>query len=263
MTILTIVLAVLILLVISFLLKRPKSVGSLPDSTVQNLPASLNTAIPFYSALTAEDKIKFEKLITGFLDQVKIEGVGTEITDIDKLMVASSAVIPIFGFGDWRYRNLTNVVLYPDTFDQDFQFEGAERSILGMVGSGYMNGQMILSRTALAKGFSTSAGKENVGIHEFVHLIDKSDGATDGTPELLLKHEYAEPWLKMIHQEMHNIEKGKSDINPYAITNEAEFFAVASEYFFEKPEQFKHKHPELYAQMSQMFMQDHAGQNTK
>lgn len=258
---LALVLVALALLVIFYLLRKPKSDHPLPDAAIKGLPELLESAIPYYRALNVTEKKRFESLVTAFLDQVSIEGVGTEITDTDRLLVAASGVIPIFGFSDWRYRNLTNVVLYPDTFDQDFQFEGAERSILGMVGSGYMNGQMVLSRTALQKGFSASAGKENVGIHEFVHLIDKSDGATDGTPELLLKHEYAAPWLKMIHQEMQNIEKGKSDINPYAITNEAEFFAVASEYFFEKPEQFKHKHPELYAQMSEMFMQDNAKTN--
>jgi Mlc titration factor MtfA (ptsG expression regulator) len=174
-------------------------------------------------------------------------------------MIASSAVIPIFGFKDWEYRNLTNVILYPDTFDGEFQFEGGSRNILGMVGSGYMNGQMILSRAALIKGFSKSAGKENTAIHEFVHLLDKSDGATDGVPENLLAHEYVLPWLKMIHQEIHKIEAGKSDINPYAITNEAEFFAVVAEYFFQKPTELKHKHPELYEILSTIFMQDRAG----
>jgi Mlc titration factor MtfA (ptsG expression regulator) len=64
------------------------------------------------------------------------------------------------------------------------------------------------------------------------------------------------PWLKMIHQEIHKIEAGRSDINPYAITNEAEFLAVVSEYFFQKPTELKHKHPELYEMLSTMFSQD-------
>lgn len=129
-----------------------------------------------------------------------------------------------------------------------------------MVGSGYMNGQMILSRAALVKGFGKSAGMENTAIHEFVHLLDKSDGATDGVPENLLAHQYVLPWVKMIHQEINKIEHGKSDINPYAITNEAEFLAVVSEYFFQKPGQLKHKHPELYDMLSRIFAQDPAAQ---
>jgi len=60
---------------------------------------------------------------------------------------------------------------------------------------------------------------------------------------------------------MHRIESGKSDINPYALTNEAEFFAVAAEYFFEKPEALQHKHPELYAQLSQIFGQNPASES--
>ena len=250
--------ATIFLLLFIFVLRKKKPGSDSQAHQITDFAGLLERSIPYYSLLAPAEKTRFELLISEFLQQVNVEGVGVEITDLERIWVAASAVIPTFGFDAWRYRNLTNVLLYPDTFDQDFQFEGAERSILGMVGSGYMNGQMILSRSALEKGFSSSAGKENVGIHEFVHLIDKSDGATDGTPELLLKHEYAAPWIKMIHLEMQKIEKGKSDINPYAITNEAEFLAVASEYFFEKPAQFKHKHPELYAQMSSMFMQDHA-----
>lgn len=218
--------------------------------------------IDFYNNLNDTDKLYFEDKIEQFLDAVHIEGVGLEVNDVDRLMVASSAVIPIFAFKDWSYRNVTNVLLYPDTFDEQYQFEGdSGRSIMGMVGSGYMNGQMILSRKALEKGFSKNSGAENTGIHEFVHLLDKVDGATDGIPEQLLPNEYIKPWIRMMHQEISKIEAGRSDINPYAATNEAEFFAVASEYFFEKPDKFQTKHPELYDLLSKAFGQDPANNN--
>ena len=212
--------------------------------------------VEFYQLLQPREKIRYENKIAAFLAEVHMEGVGTDIDALDRLLVASSAVIPVFGFPDWRYKNLTNVLLYPDTFNTDFQFEGGSRNILGMVGTGYMNGQMVLSRSALHQGFSKHAGRENTGIHEFVHLLDKSDGATDGIPENLMKHEYTVPWIKMMHQEMQRIAQGKSDINPYAVTNEAEFFAVVSEYFFERPRLFKEKHPELYKMLADSFSQD-------
>lgn len=215
----------------------------------------LNEHIRYYQLLDDKEKGRFEKLVNEFLQYVRIEGVGTEVTDLDKVYIAASAVVPIFGFPDWKYRNLTNVILYPDTFDHNFQFEGDERNILGMVGSGYMNGQMLLSRAALIRAFSSSSGTEHTAIHEFVHLLDMSDGATDGVPENLMRHEYTLPWLKMMHEEMRRIEQGHSDINPYALTNEAEFLAVASEYFFQKPEKFKLHHPEMYDQMSRIFGQ--------
>ncbi|MGY4385930.1 Mlc titration factor MtfA (ptsG expression regulator) [Pedobacter sp. UYP24] len=218
----------------------------------------LSIHIEFYNRLSPAKQDLFEQKIEQFLSYVSLEGVGFEVNDTDRIMVAASAVIPIFGFEGWTYRNITNVLLYPDTFDHEFQFEGEGRNIEGMVGSGYMNGQMILSRSALQKGFSKNAGKENTAIHEFVHLVDGADGATDGIPEGFLKHKYTAPWVKMMHQEINRIEKGHSDINPYAITNQAEFFAVTSEYFFEKPEQFQNSHPELYTMLSRAFAQDTA-----
>lgn len=241
-----------------FILKgysRPKNLAPLSAEDKKLLLEN----VQFYQQLQPREKIRYENRIAAFLAATHIEGVGTTIDPLDRLLVASSAVIPVFGFPDWRYQNLTNVLLYPDTFNTDFQFEGGSRNILGMVGTGYLNGQMVLSRSALRQGFSASAGKENTGIHEFVHLIDKSDGATDGIPENLMKHEYALPWVKMMHQEIQRIEQGKSDINPYAVTNEAEFFAVVSEYFFEKPQLFKDKHPDLYNMLANAFSQDLAG----
>ncbi|QEM10133.1 zinc-dependent peptidase [Mucilaginibacter rubeus] len=251
---------IIIALAVFFFLNKKKVVNEVPVAGI-NYKLLLEQHIPYYQHLDNTQKALFEQKIIGFLSDITIEGIGTTVSDADKVMIAASAVIPIFGFNDWKYRNLTNVILYPDTFDNEFQFEGENRSILGMVGSGYMNGQMILSRAALTKGFSKSAGKENTAIHEFVHLLDKSDGATDGVPENLLAHEYVMPWLKMIHQEIHKIEAGRSDINPYAITNEAEFLAVVAEYFFQKPNELKHKHPELYEMLSTMFSQDLADDN--
>lgn len=248
---------VVVALVAYFFLKSSKSKQEIVVHAV-DYKLLLSTHIQFYNLLDDAGKLLFEQKINTFLSGITIEGVGTAVEDPDRIMIASSAVIPIFGFKGWEYRNLTNVILYPDTFDGEFQFEGENRSILGMVGTGYMNGQMILSRAALIKGFSKQAGKENTAIHEFVHLLDKSDGATDGVPENLLAHEYVLPWLKMIHQEIHKIEAGRSDINPYAVTNEAEFFAVVAEYFFQKPDELKHKHPELYEMLSTIFIQDRA-----
>lgn len=215
----------------------------------------LENNVAFYAELDKEKKNLFEEKLTRFLGSVKIEGIGTEVSALDRILVGASAVIPILGFNEWEYRNLGTVLLYPDTFNKDFQFAEGDRNILGMVGDGYMNGQMILSQSALRHGFSKSAGNENTGIHEFVHLIDKSDGATDGVPQYFIQHNYTIPWVKMMHQEIRKIEDNQSDINPYAITNEAEFFAVTSEYFFENPERMKDKHPALYDSLSKIFGQ--------
>ncbi len=253
MYILIIVIGVIVLICFFFATRHKVVPNKQANAVYRKL---LNEHVDYYFRLDQDERKRFEKLVSEFLFDVNIEGVGTEVTDLDRVLIASSAIIPVFGLGNWKYKNLTNVILYPDTFDTEFQFEGENRNIMGMVGSGYMNGQMLLSRAALDKGFSRFPGKENAAIHEFVHLLDKSDGATDGVPENLMTHQYTIPWLKMMHQEMHRIGAGKSDINPYALTNEAEFFAVVSEYFFEQPDKFQRMHPAIYDQLSLIFNQN-------
>lgn len=211
--------------------------------------------VAFYNSLNADEKKLFEYEVHEFLLNCKITGVSTDINLTDKILVASSAVIPIFAFPEWKYYNLQEVLVYEGNFDEGFQTEGSENHIMGMVGTGYMEGKMILSKTALEKGFSNASDKGNTAIHEFIHLIDKMDGATDGIPELLLDKQYIIPWLNIIHKEIDNIWENKSDINPYGGTCPTEFLAVAGEYFFEKANLMEEKHPELYKMMEMMFRQ--------
>ncbi|HEY0055747.1 MAG TPA: M90 family metallopeptidase [Pedobacter sp.] len=240
-------------LVLFFVLKKPGAGNVKNPELPKHMTSLLNEHISFYRKLDQEEKIKFEQKVSNFIGKVNIEGVGTEIEDVDRILVAASAIIPIFKFGNWEYRNLTSVTLYPDTFNQDFQFEGEDRSVLGVVGTGFMHRQMILSKNALTEGFRIDSDARNTAIHEFVHLLDMADGDADGVPELLLDSACFSPWIKAIQKEMKRIEKGNSDIDPYALTNDAEFLAVVSEYFFEKPEKMKRRYPELYSFADRMY----------
>lgn len=221
-----------------------------------NYPQLLDEHVSYYRSLSDEKKKLFEERVNHFLHHIRIEGVGTTVDDLDKVLVASSAIIPIFGFDDWYYP-LTNVLLYEDRFDTDFQTTGDERNILGMVGEGgALQSTMVLSKPALHEGFANETSKGNTGIHEFVHLIDKVDGSTDGSPAYLLEKDHIKPWLQLIHKSINDIKANHSDINPYGITNEAEFFAVVSEYFFKRPDLLQEKHPELFARLEEIFHQN-------
>ena len=121
-----------------------------------------------------------------------------------------------------------------------------------------MNRLMILSKPDLVAGFRNFGDKRNVGIHEFAHLVDKSDGTIDGLPHVGLDQAAIGPWIDLVRRKMAEMEAGDSDINPYGLTNEAEFFAVAIEAFFETPIKFRRKHPKLYGQLSAYFQQDPA-----
>lgn len=216
----------------------------------------LRQRVFFYKELPEKDKQLFEKRVQQFLASKHIEEIDTEIDDTIKLMVASSAIIPTFAFPEYNYPNVKNILIYPNSFDDQFQtqrFEGHKQFISGMVGNRFMNGTVILSKPDLIKAFDGLPHKENVGIHEFVHLLDKEDGTIDGIPELLLQHRYVGPWLHEIKNEMRKIRAGKSDINPYALTNNSEFLAVVSEYFLSNSKTFHSRHPKLFKFLSSIY----------
>lgn len=216
----------------------------------------LEKEVDYYRHLSNSDKQEFEARCLSFLDTVKIEGVGVTVELKDYMLIAASAIIPIFAFKKWTYPNLTNIMVYPAHFNADYQFEGhADRNIMGMVGEGAMNGQMILSKSALEYGFKNAADGQNTAIHEFVHLIDKTDGTVDGIPSYLLDKAAVIPFMNLIREEINKIKQHKSDIDTYGMTNPGEFFAVASEYFFENPAKFQKNHPELYLALSRIFEQ--------
>lgn len=223
----------------------------------------LQDEIPFYQQLNAQQQISFQERMQQFLAGVKITGVKTTVADLDKVLIAASAIIPIFNFDGWHYINLHEILLYPDSFSHDFEQQGAGRDILGMVGNGSMNNVMILSQYELRQAFSNKTGKNNTAIHEFVHLVDKTDGSIDGIPNFILDKQYLLPWLQRMQQEIALIKNDESDINPYGATNESEFFAVVAEYFFERPDLLHQKHPELYSLLVQIFNLKQQGVKTE
>ena len=253
-----IILIIVVLFIIFVKLFRKVSRNSW-EKPIKPFPASwrktLFEKVTFYSNLNQAEKQQFEFKVHEFLINCTITGVETEVNEYDRVLVAASAIIPIFAFPDWQYFNLKEVLLYPGLFNEQFGTDGESRSIAGMVGTGYMEGKMILSKQALHHGFRNESDKKNTAIHEFVHLIDKADGNIDGIPSLLLEKQYAIPWIDLIQKKIEEIYEGESDINPYGATNKTEFFAVISEYFFERPKLLQQKHPELYKLLERIFNQ--------
>ncbi|MFC5624971.1 zinc-dependent peptidase [Algoriphagus winogradskyi] len=260
----------LFIALILYLLFRPKKIKSgydAPEVFPEKWRLYLLQEVNFYASLDDEDKAIFEADILRFLKRVRITGIKTTVDDEDRLLVASSAVIPVFAFPDWEYSTLHEVLLYPDLFTEKYDFSEQERNISGMVGSGgVMHHVVIFSKPALHQGFENASDKMNVGIHEFVHLFDKQDGDIDGIPTIIMKNQAVLPWLHLISENTKEMLSGRSDINIYGATNKQEFLAVASEYFFERPKLFKEKHPELYEVLSEVFQTDLAtsqnGDNT-
>lgn len=213
----------------------------------------------YYSSLSEEGQKLFAQRVAFLLADVQIDGIDTEADDTVKLLVAASAVIPTFALPYFDYPNLRNVLVYSDVFNERFQTdidEDDEMHNSGMVGTGFLNYTVLLSRRDLLAGFSGMRTRRNVGIHEFVHLLDKADGAIDGVPAILMDHASIPSWLELVGKEMNDIERGRSDIDPYALTDQGEFFAVVCEYFFNSPERCRENHPELFDALCLIFHQD-------
>ncbi|MBL0130826.1 MAG: zinc-dependent peptidase [Chitinophagaceae bacterium] len=183
----------------------------------------LTDYVQFYRQLDEEAKEKFEKRIEHFLSAVKITGVNAVVEDLDRLLIASGAIIPVFAIPDWQYITLHEVLLYPGAFNEDFDQAGSDRPIAGMVGTGAMQHVMIITKWQLRQGFINNQDAHNTAIHEFVHLIDKMDGTFDGVPEIILERKYVERWKQIMDSTISRMKNHGSDIDMYGATNPTEF----------------------------------------
>ncbi|HPG11459.1 MAG TPA: M90 family metallopeptidase [Chitinophagaceae bacterium] len=241
---------IVILILLAFRMKSDKAVmAALPD----NYKEILESYVQFYRQLDEMRKREFEKRVEQFLLDVKITGVNAVVEEIDLLLIASGAIIPVFSFPDWRYINLHEVLLYPGTFNRDYDQVGESRSISGMVGTGPMQHKMILTKWQVRQGFINNNDANNTAIHEFAHLVDKMDGTFDGVPEIILERKYVKEWRQLMEKTIHHMKTHGSDINMYGATNPVEFFAVISEYFFEQPALLKTHHPDLYSMLTRIY----------
>jgi len=218
----------------------------------------LSKSVSFYARLSDSDKTLFEQRCNAFIHATEFIGHDVEVDDTDRLLVAAGSVILAWGFSRWHYVKVDTVILVSASFNEDSEFGHADSNISGLVGTHHLAGKMILSQAALHHGFSNDQDKLNVAIHEFSHLIDMADGEIDGLPRQIADSAFCLPWLNMVQNGIDDIDQGRSSIRNYGATNQAEFFAVISEYFFERPKLLKKKHPELYKALEKFYRQNRA-----
>lgn len=247
--ILLVLFLIILIILIALRIKKKKSFTHLPE----NYKELLYDYVKFYRQLNEEGKEHFEKRVEDFLASVKITGTNAVAEDLDIILIAAGAVIPVYAIPDWHYINLHEVLLYPGAFNEEFDQGGTDRSYTGMVGTGAMQNVMILTKWQLRQGFINNNDAHNTAIHEFVHLIDKMDGTMDGVPEIILERKYVERWKNLMNITIEQMKNAGSDINMYGASSPVEFFAVISEYFFEQPNLLKENHPELYEMLVRIY----------
>jgi Mlc titration factor MtfA (ptsG expression regulator) len=222
-----------------------------PDAFRQVLEKDVDA----YRKLGAADKKRFEGDVAVFLAEQQITGPrGEAIDDELRVLVAASATIVVFGRPGFRYPTTRDVVVYEEAFTGSYEVGAKGANVLGMV---HGAGPILFSARALRDGFRNPRDANNVGLHEFAHVLDFDTGQADGVPGIM-PWGSVKPWLGVMHAETRRIRRHQSILRDYGATNEAEFFAVATEMFFEQPERMKDGHPALYALLVSTYGQDPA-----
>lgn len=155
MTAVFVVAMVFILLTGSFFYFASRNKGNnhiVPEDTEKLLLAK----VAFYKELDEEQRRQFAARVKDFLGEVAIKGIEVDITPADRVLVAAGAIIPIFAFPDWTYRNISEVLLYKGSFNKQFETDGEERNVLGMVGDGAMHRIMVMSLPSLRSSFANA-----------------------------------------------------------------------------------------------------------
>lgn len=216
--------------------------------------ATLEQRVSFYRKLEPEKKLEFERNVRCFLAEHTIAGPKQREVSLEtKVLVAASAAVLLFGREDLDLPSRIDIVVYPEAFTDEYEVK-RKGEILGQA---HAQGPVILSERALVEGFARAGDGQNVGIHEFAHMLDLEGARFDGTPSGMDGHA-ARSWASLVHNEIARIGRHKSILRQYGATNEAEFFAVASEAFFERPSAMKEKHPDLYRALCEFYGQDPA-----
>ncbi len=223
--------------------------------------------LPFLAGLSADEERRLKELAVVFLAEKQIAPVrGLALSDDDRVEIALQACLPVLELGlDW-YDGWVGIVVHPS----DFHVQRSQTGEDGVVhewddelaGESWPGGPVVLSWEALDDSGSVPAGGANVVIHEFAHKLDMAAGEADGVPPLPSR-EARERWIETFDAAFDRfcaaVDAGKETfLDPYAAEHEAEFFAVASEAFFESPKALKREYPELYDLFKGFYRQDPA-----
>jgi hypothetical protein len=225
-------------------------------ATRRPLPAAavewLERTVQLYARLDREARHRFDTDVRIVLDEWIFEGVGpVEVTDGMRLGVAAAAALLLHGRPEWELPYRQTVLFYPDSFDDEYLVE-SEGEFDGMA---HQQGPVILSAKALDESWRDGEDGGNVVLHELAHLLDYKTEFADGVPSLVDPRSTV-AWQTLVRKEMRRIRRRRSILDRYGATDPAEFFAVAVESFFGKPDRLEARHPELYAALEALFQMD-------
>ena len=223
----------------------------------------LRKDLRLYRRMPPELREKLRRTLRVIAGEKHFEACGglDEITDEMRVLIAAQAALLLIGLKRHDYYpRLRSILVYPTAFRDRGRRrfglpddEDEERDI--RLGESWDSGSVVLAWDSVRRGAANADDGMNVVLHEFAHQLDQADGSTDGAPVLSERSEYRD-WAAVLGRDYEELVEEAEDprsnplLDTYGAENPAEFFAVATETFFEKPRQLRRDHPELYRELS-------------
>jgi Mlc titration factor MtfA (ptsG expression regulator) len=214
--------------------------------------------MPYFRQMPADLQLQLKKNVQVFLAEKNFIGCnGVEITDEIRVTVAAQACLLLLNRKTDIYPKLQTILIYPRAFikkQESLTVDGVQHSQqTALAGESWDFGKVVLSWQDTVDGAQIPDDGRNVVIHEFAHQLDQENGRANGAP-ILGKEQSYQQWSTVFSAQFELLKKQAKTGKPslfdyYGATNPAEFFAVASEVFFEQAQPFYHQYPKLYQQM--------------
>jgi Mlc titration factor MtfA (ptsG expression regulator) len=228
--------------------------------------AILERNLPIFTRLSSDDQAELLGHTQVFLAEKHFEGADDlELTDEIRVTIAGQACLLLLHPKTDYYPQLISIIVYPSgyTAREDRHIGGGiwEEGGEDRLGhTGQRLSALVLAWDAVRHGAAAPNDGENLVLHEFAHQLDFENMSSDGTPALETRGDYL-AWARVMSAEFRAL-RNASDaglptlLDEYGATNPSEFFAVATETFFERPRALKKKHPTLFAQLERFYRQD-------
>ncbi|HYL20678.1 MAG TPA: M90 family metallopeptidase [Gemmatimonadales bacterium] len=228
--------------------------------------------VPVAKGLSDPERERLLRLVQVFVHDKPFEGCGgLEITEEMRVTIAAHACLLLLHLDGPCYPTVRRILVYPSAFQPKHvlpsRYMGVVTGPVVESGEAWRGGVVVLSWDNVQRGGANPTDGDDVVVHEFAHALDQEDGDAGGTP-VLDSPSLVKSWARVLsaryEQLQRDVDAGHSTVlNPYGATNPAEFFAVATETFFEKPEQLKAAEPDLYDELRQFYRQDPAGRGPR
>jgi Mlc titration factor MtfA (ptsG expression regulator) len=233
--------------------------------------AVLERNVKHYALLSASEQKQLRDLVQVFVAEKSWEGCGgLTLTEEMKVTIAAQACLLVLALPHRLFENVESILVYPSTVvrpservgvftrPRDWIVDGPQ----ALLGEAHHRGPVILAWDRVLRDGRLPHDGHNLVYHEFAHKLDMLDGGADGTPPLATAEE-RERWHDVFERAFlelrARIENGReSVINQYGATDEAEFFAVVTEHFFDQPQELQKDEPELYDLLREFYRQDPA-----